>query len=315
VNPRSDVTVVIPMYRSGALTASVVTALQRCIVPEGASLHIIVVDDASGDASGDVIKGLGHANVTLITSMLNGGRSAARNRGAAAAADSRILFLDSDCVPIGPNFLLAHLATLDRGVDVSMGAVEGAGDGFWHDYQAAAAKRRHLASRRDGVALHGASPNFMIPRSLFLSVGGFDEGYKGYGFEDRDFFLRLEKAGFFAEWSADAKVIHQDALCLRTVCTKMAIAGGAPALRFRERHPEAYKLLGYGKLDARNHVFLRLVEPIISWITRLLLPWLDPRLNGGPLPLSWRISLVRLLVAVSYVHGTVHPKPSAATDP
>jgi glycosyltransferase involved in cell wall biosynthesis len=306
----SEITVVIPMYCSGAVTTSVVTALQRCAVPKGSSLHVVVVDDASGDGSGEMVVGLGHLNVTVITLTKNAGRSAARNRGAAAATSGHILFLDSDCIPIGTSFLLEHLSTLDRGADVSIGAVEGAGDGFWHDYQARAAQHRYRASRRDGVALHGASANFMISRDLFFSLGAFDEAYTGYGFEDRDFFLRVDKAGFSAEWSTDARVVHQDTLRLRIVCAKMAAAGGAPALRFRERHPEAYQAMRYSKLDARDHLFVRLVEPLTTWIARFLVPRLDAHLDGGPLPLSWRMYVVRLLVAASYVYGTVHEEPA-----
>jgi glycosyltransferase involved in cell wall biosynthesis len=293
------------MYRSGALTASIVAALHRCRIPEDTRLQVVVVDDASGDDSSDVIRALGYENVKVITLAKNEGRSAARNRGANAASDGRLLFLDSDCVPIAEDFLEAHLATLDNGADVSMGAVEGAGDGFWHEYQAAAAQRRYRASERDGVALHGSSPNFMLSRTLFFSVDGFDEGYSGYGFEDRDFFLRIDKAGFTAAWSPDARVVHQDSLRLRAVCIKMAAAGGAPAARFQERHAEAYQALGYGELDARTRPWLRLVEPFATLVTRLLVPYLETRLNRAWLPLSGRMCVVRLLVAASYLHGTV----------
>jgi glycosyltransferase involved in cell wall biosynthesis len=307
----TTLSVVIPMYRSGGLTAAVVTALVRCRLREGATLEIIVVDDGSGDGSSKVVEALGHPDVTVLALERNVGRSAARNRGAAKASGDRILFLDSDCIPVDSCFLEAHLATLDRGIDVSMGAAEGSSDGFWHEYQAAAAARRMRASIRDGVALHGSSPNFMLSRDLFLSVDGFDEEYRGYGFEDRDLFLRIAQAGSKAAWSPEARVTHRDTLDLRNVCIKMAAAGGAPAIRFRERHPEAYQALGYGKLDTRHRAWLRLLEPVVTRATCLALPWLESRLDRGPLPLAWRMRLVRLLVAASYVHGTAHQGDNA----
>lgn len=306
-----QVSVVIPMFRSGVLTASIVTVLDRCRLPAGFHLRVIVVDDASNDGSGDMVRALGHPNVTVVTLERNAGRSAARNRGAAEAPDGLILFLDSDCIPAAPDFLEAHLATLDSGAAVSMGAVDGASDGFWHDYQAAAARRRTRASEQGGVALYGSSQNFMLSRELFLSVGAFDEGYRGYGFEDRDLFLRIERPDRRVAWSPNARVVHRDHLRLRTVCMKMAEAGGAPAVRFRERHPAAYLQLGYGKLDARHRHWLRLFEPFTTFAVRRLVPWLETRLDKGPLPLSWRMKLVRLLVAASYVHGTVDPNDQA----
>lgn len=300
----NDIAVVIPMYRSGKLTVSVIEALGRCRVPTGIRVRIIVVDDASQDGSGEAVAALGHDDVTVITQSQNRGRSAARNLGAAQAGESHLLFLDSDCVPADAHLLEHHLAVLEDGA-VSIGSVEGADDGFWHAYQAASAQRRNLAARRDGFALYGASGNFMISRDAFISLGGFDEAYQGYGFEDRDLFLRLEAKGVRVMWAARARVIHRDTLHLRMICRKMAEAGAQPAARFRVHHPLAYRKLGYGKLDARDHALLRLIEPISSLATRWVVTRFEHRLDESRLPLSWRMKLVRVLVAASYLHGTV----------
>ncbi|MGE7139700.1 glycosyltransferase family 2 protein [Luteibacter sp. NPDC031894] len=300
------VSVVIPMYRSGVLTATVVQALHACHMPPGYRLKVIVVDDASGDGSAALVEAAGISGVDVLTLDTNAGRSAARNRGAAVAPDGFLLFLDSDCVPSDPAFLSAHLAELEGGADVSMGLVDGANDGFWHAYQAAAARRRMRASESLGVAIGGSSQNVMMRRTLFIGTGGFDEAYRGYGFEDRDLFLRIAESGHKIRWAHRARVIHRDTLELRKVCKKMAEAGGAPAVRFRERHPDAYRMLGYGKLDVRCRPWLRVIEPVSTRLARATIVMLDRRLDTLPLPLGWRLRLVRAVVAACYLCGTAN---------
>lgn len=305
MNIVNNIAVVIPMYRSGAITASVIEALARCRLPMDVRMRIIVIDDASQDGSAETVEALRRNDVIIITQPSNRGRSAARNLGAAQATESHLLFLDSDCVPADTHFIENHLTVLERGDSVSIGAVEGANDGFWHEYQATSAARRYRSAQRDGFALYGASGNFMIPRAAFVALGGFDEAYRGYGFEDRDLFLRIEADGYRVAWAGDARVIHRDTLSLRATCRKMVEAGGQPALRFRENHPLAYQKLGYGKLDARDHAWLRIIEPLTSLATCVLVPLLEGRLDRNPLPLPWRLTIVRMLVAASYVRGTV----------
>jgi GT2 family glycosyltransferase len=299
-------TVVIPMFRTGATTSHVVSALHACRLPAGYRLHVIVVDDASDDGSGAMVAGPAFSGIEVLTLPRNAGRSAARNYGAAHASDGLLLFLDSDCVPSEAGFLEAHVAVLDGGADVSMGLVDGADDGFWHAYQAAASRRRVRASASLGIAIGGSSQNVMTTRRRFLDAGGFDEGYQGYGFEDRDLFLRMADAGSTFRWAHGARVVHRDALALRKVCVKMAEAGGAPAVRFREKHPEAYDLLGYGKLDARCRPCLRAIEPFSTLLAKTMIALLDQRLNKAWAPLAWRLSLVRALVAACYLCGTVN---------
>ncbi|NII53147.1 glycosyltransferase [Luteibacter sp. SG786] len=306
MNTAAAITVVIPMFRSGVLTAAVVEALHACRLPPDYRLKIIVVDDASGDGSGALVSRLGLPTVDVLTLERNAGRSAARNHGAAHAQDGYLLFLDSDCVPSDPGFLEAHLAVLESGANVSMGLVDGADDGFWHAYQAGATRRRVRASEAQGIAIGGSSQNVMTTRKLFIDTGGFDEGYQGYGFEDRDLFLRMANSGHAFQWAHCARVVHRDALELRKVCEKMAEAGGAPAIRFQEKHPEAYRLIGYGKLDARCRPWLRSIEPLSTRLAKAAIAMLDKRLNSPWIPLAWRLALVRAVVAACYLCGTVN---------
>lgn len=48
-----------------------------------------------------------------------------------------------------------------------------------------------------------------VRRDKVLAVGGFDEGYIGYGFEDDDFAFRLQRSGIQYRWSPEVVVQHQ----------------------------------------------------------------------------------------------------------
>jgi GT2 family glycosyltransferase len=46
-------------------------------------------------------------------------------------------------------------------------------------------------------------------RADVMSIGGFDEGYTGYGFDDDDFAFRLRAIGVKTQWAAEVLCHHQ----------------------------------------------------------------------------------------------------------
>lgn len=296
------VTCVIPMYRSAATTRQVIEALARCTLPLGHALRIVVVDDCPGDGSAEQIGAEAAPFVTIAINERNLGRSATRNRGARIAEGELLLFLDSDCIPEGPDFLTHHLAAMAGGADVSVGSIVGTGGGFWDRYQREVAARRVALATRDGALTAATSPNFMIRREAFLSLGGFDEAYEGYGFEDRDFFLRAKILGLAAVWAGDAVAVHADTLELSTLCRKMHEAGGAPSRRFAEAHPSCYSGLGYASVDARRRPWLRPLAAAAGAVARVIASRAGKHLDH--LPFAMGSTLVRIAVAASFLHGS-----------
>src|SRR5690606_31713893 len=120
----------------------------------------------------------------------------------------------------GTRELLAHhLAMMSQGAAASVGPLAGNGHGFWHRYQCevSAGRARRFSA---GIGYSASSTNFMVLRSAFNRIGGFNERYENYGFEDRDLQLRLLALGPIL-WNANALVRHVDALSLRSISRKM----------------------------------------------------------------------------------------------
>jgi glycosyltransferase involved in cell wall biosynthesis len=305
------ISTIIPVFRDRERALATVQALLRCRLSATDTLEVLVVDDASQDGTAEALAEHLGERVTLLENPHNLGRAATRNRGARAAAGELLLFLDCDCQPLDEHFLQHHLARL-REVDVSIGAVRGDGQGFWHAYQERAAQRR--AQRSDQtIALQFTSANVMLKRDRFEAAGGFDERYRGYGFEDRALALRLQHDGATLRLSPLALTCHHDQLDLPTVCVKMHAAARGNATIFSHAFAEAYRQLGYAAIDARLHPWLRPLSHALEPLRNPLIRWLDRRLENAALPFAWRAAAVRALVATSYLRGSVEAAAASST--
>jgi len=87
--------VVLPSWNAAAtIERALVSVLDERRVP----LEVVVVDDASTDGTGDIVRSVAQrdARVALIELPTNGGVSNARNRGLAAARGEWLAFIDAD---------------------------------------------------------------------------------------------------------------------------------------------------------------------------------------------------------------------------
>ena len=300
--------VVVPVYRDGLRAAEAVAALLVQAMPPGVALEILVVDDGSGDDTAERLARIVDARVRVIALPENVGRSAARNAGAAAASGTTVVFMDCDCIPTRDDFLATHLHALTNAV-ASTGRVIGADEGFWSRYQGDASQRRKR-QHAGGMAYSGSSQNLAVRTEAFRAIGGFDTGYRQYGFEDRDVLLRLARVGRVA-WTEEATVRHRDALRMREVARKMAEAGQHSSARFASMHPEAYGALGYGRLDARRHGALRPFARLAGKCLPLIAGAVDG-LIALPLPYALQAWAVRGTTALAYWCGTASADDASA---
>jgi GT2 family glycosyltransferase len=235
----------------------------------------------------------------------NQGRSAARNAGVAAAFGSLVVFMDCDCVP-ADGYLTAHIDAMSGGAIASTGHVTGSGHGFWNRYQQEASLRRRN-QHETGMMYAGSSQNLAVRRSAFDTVGGFDTGYRRYGFEDRDLLIRLAELGQVA-WALGAVVSHQDALNLSLVVTKMAEAAEHSSQRFLERHPVPYRLLGYAGIDCRVRPWLAVMGKFLAPLASTVAVGFDAMRSDQWLPYPIAKWVVKSTGAAAYLAGTARAR-------
>lgn len=210
-----EISVVIPV-RNGArsLPALLASLHGQTLAPE--RFEVVVVDNASGDATAAVARAAG----AMVVAEPEANRSRARNRGIEAARADRLAFTDADCVA-SERWLEAMLACRDEAplvagpVEVTTGPLPNAVERLEARWRFA---QEHWV--RQGWA---ATANLSVERAALDAVGGFDPAYRRAG-EDPDFCLRAREAGFALGWCPGAVVRHE------------AESSLAPTLRRAFRH-------------------------------------------------------------------------------
>ncbi len=304
------ISIIIPSFNAAEITLGNLSILRQ-IASGRSDIEIIVVDDGSTEDNFQKIKRQEDKLLRLVRHASNRGRSAARNSGAKAAKGDFLLFIDCDCFPESEAFVDAHLRTLEKGADVSLGPVSRHGNDFWAHHQEMAAEKRRKAFF-SGKPFSMTSANLFMRRSWFLEIGGFDESYRGYGFEDRDFLLRLSQAGARIAYTPEALVFHDTELALSMLIHKMNEAGRTTAPLFRKKHPEAYRQLGYARLDTQLYPWLIPFVWLIAPLLRRLSPFITSVLEFVPLPLASMI--VRALSASAFMEGSLQSRKTSASS-
>jgi GT2 family glycosyltransferase len=130
--------------------------------------------------------------------------AAARNAGAKAAGGQRLLFLDVDCIPRSNLVAVMDVALSETDALICPEVRYLGPDAAQHMDEAEFERMsvRHpvrtfpqTGSRAETNAGLFWSLTFGIRRARYEALGGFDEGYAGYGAEDTDFGFRAREAG------------------------------------------------------------------------------------------------------------------------
>lgn len=203
--------IVIPTYNQADCLELTLASLTRQTAGRDA-FEVIVVDDASVQDVRAVVRRYEDAlRLRYVRHPENRGRSAARNSGAAAAGGDRLLLMDADSLA-APDLVAHHLRSPgDTGPEVVYGRRL---EPSWGTFGAMAAggavpgedellpmegDHRDLPQsdpavfdvyRRTGW-MFGFTHNLSLPRELYEQVGGFDESFVQWGYEDTDFTYRI----------------------------------------------------------------------------------------------------------------------------
>lgn len=231
---RSDplgLTVVIPTWNGRRLLAeflpTVIAAAKRYGLQSGEPVEVLVVDDGGTDDTGAWMAtemSSSPVPLRLLTLPANRGFAAACNAGAAAATFTRMLLLNNDLAieedAIAPlvaqldggdgrgQLFAVHCRTKDiaTGEDAGTGKIGGFSRGFLRVHRSfapAADARRPLLS----IFPNGGATLFA--REQFLELGGFDELFAPFYFEDVELGYRAWKRGWSVGYEPLSVVRHR----------------------------------------------------------------------------------------------------------
>lgn len=163
------------------------------------SFEVVVVDNGSTDATPQIVEHA-RANQTYEITYVyeeRPNRGAARNRGISAAQGHLIVFCDDD-VYAPPGFLAAH----DAAHTVSNLVVNGPilNVPSYHE--------RPKPTLTNYSRAFLCTCNVSVPKVALDAVGGFDEQFHLYGWEDTELGVRLREHGMRGKFAWDAYIWH-----------------------------------------------------------------------------------------------------------
>lgn len=238
----SSADVVIPTWNGRDVLADCLEHLR------GERAQIIVVDNASGDGTADMVRER-FPEVKLLELSENVGFGRAVNAGAAAGTGEVVVLVNND-VNVEPGLVGAITAPFE---DAAVGMVAGMTlmpradlvDGFGIELDATLAAYNRLRNRRPdetpGVLAMPSGGLAAYRRSAYEAVGGFDDAFFAYG-EDVDLGLRLLGAGWRAAAAPAARGVHLGGA---------TTGAGSPFQRELAGFGRGYLLRRYGVLRTR----------------------------------------------------------------
>lgn len=290
-----DISVIIPTFNRAAMVCDCVASV---LVQENVALEVVVVDDCSPDDTKTQIEERFGCDprVRYIRNEKNSFQAVSRNNGAKIAHGEFLLFIDDDNL-LGANALVALVDEFRKNPKLGFAApmavhkrpgknnlIWSLGSDFnrWTSQPKDNCPNLPLENLPTEPKTYPTSyyPNgFMVPRTVYDAVGGFDETYEQI-FEESDFGWKIREAGYEAIISTVARTDHLGFLepgCVpelrqlgiekpyRTYCF------ARNRLRFARKHFSFLQILSvmfvfaplsaayYGLVALRNH------RPDIAW--------------------------------------------------
>jgi glycosyltransferase involved in cell wall biosynthesis len=226
-------------YNRAALLGRVLEACFEQTVPDD-TYEVVLVNDGSSDATPSVIermRALAPCRFTVVDQP-NSGLAKARNAGIARASGEQIVFVDDDVLVL-PNFVAEHLRThaahpqaIVRGGAIEVEDFDDLPPPVW--------------SIKNYSGNFFWTTNVSVPLATMRAIGGFDESFSEYGWEDIDVGLRLRARGVRAVFNPKALVYHYKPW---------------------PRSPQVEKMVSQARAQARTAVRLAQIHP--TWRTYL----------------------------------------------
>lgn len=215
--------IIIPNYNGEELLRNNLPKVLSAVKEYKDDIEIILADDASTDSSVQVIKEFnssikkGHIVGKLVenTDARQRGFSKNVNRGVKVATGEILLLLNSDVVPykgfLDP--LLKHFANekvfavgcMDESIEDGKTVLRGRGIGKWE--RGFLLHSAGSLDKTNTLWVSGGSGAFR--KSLWHKLGGLNELYNPFYWEDIDVCYRAQKAGYTVLFEKESVVVHE----------------------------------------------------------------------------------------------------------
>jgi len=195
---RPRLSVLAPFYRDDP--SLLLLALDREAGALAGAVEVITLDDGTRDEdlAAKVAQTIGRIALParFIRLAENVGRAKGRNRMAREARGDWLLFLDSDMAPDAPRFLGAYLDLIEAGAPpvvcggFSLHQAPDVRDHALHRHMALKSDCLPAAQRNLAPEKHVFTSNLLVRRDVF-EAEPFDEGFRGWGWEDVEWAMRV----------------------------------------------------------------------------------------------------------------------------
>lgn len=238
-----ELSVIIPTYNNWEILRKALMSVFNQDFPKD-KYEIILLDDGSTDGTAEKVQSLSAPIPLTYRWQENRGRAAARNAGARLASGRILFYLDSDILA-EPDLLGRHYR-YHQEYDGPIG-VQGRTMVHPDSKVTPFMKTKELIPDLTRKKRTNLSPYHIITRNLsiraedFWAVGGFDESFPGYGWEDIELGLRLHAHGVRFYYNPLAIGYHYDVETLERTTEKLRQAGEG-AVYFWRKHKRRHGL-------------------------------------------------------------------------
>lgn len=203
------ISIVIPNYNGAALLEKNLPKVLEAIHGQA---EVLVVDDGSTDNSIDILKKLG---VKFLKNEKNLGFSSTVNKGVSHSSGDIVVLLNTDVWPekdflgnLSSNFSdpqVFAVGFLDKSLENSRTILRGRGVGSW--------KKGFLVHRKGEInknnTLWASGGSSAFRKNIWTKLGGMDELYNPFYWEDIDISYRALKSGYKILFDKNCVVFHE----------------------------------------------------------------------------------------------------------
>jgi len=216
-----NISFIIPNYNGeGILQKNVPILLDVLKQYKHINFETIIVDDKSTDKSLEIIEDLikkfeGKFDVKLLKSDTNKGFSSTVNYGVSEAKGELVFLLNTDVYPendflknVLPHFEdpnIFAVACMDKSIEGSTSVLRGRGIGSWE--RGFLVHTKGKIDKTNTLWVSGGSSIFR--KSIWVILGGMDELFNPFYYEDIDLSYRAIKSGYTILFEPKSVVVHE----------------------------------------------------------------------------------------------------------